>query len=198
MTTILLIRHGEISRQTPHRFVGSLDLPLTPQGREQMERLGRTLASRQIARVLCSPLDRARESADILCRSIGGTAEEVADFKEISLGAWEGLTVDEVKDRFPGCYEARGLNLPGFRPEAGESFTDLLLRVWPAFEKAAGLGHECLAIVAHAGVNQVLLSRILGLPLGQLFKLEQSYGCCNTLCGDDRGFRAQSINCLPS
>lgn len=197
MTTILLIRHGEIARHNPSRFVGSRDLPLTPQGRLQIERLGRTLVSRRISRVLCSPLSRARESADILCRTIGGAAEEVAGFKEICLGNWEGLSVDEVKERFPGCYEARRLNLQGFRPEAGESFTDLLLRAWPAFEEAAGLGDEQVAIVAHAGVNRVLLARILGLPLGQLFKLEQSHGCCNTIHSDERGFRVHSINCLP-
>ena len=195
MSTIYLIRHGEITQSHPRRFVGRQDLPLTDGGREQISRLADILATRSIDRVLCSPLARCMESAGILCSRLGGAPELVPDFCEISLGDWEGLSVDEVRARFPGCYEARGMDLAGFRPSGGESFHDLLHRAWPTFEtvvKAATDGE--VAIVAHAGVNRVLLCRILGLPLENLFRLEQDYGCLNIVRYDGYGFRVENAN----
>jgi probable phosphoglycerate mutase len=60
------------------------------------------------------------------------SVQQVEPFKEINLGAWEGLTVDEVRFRFPGEYEQRGRDMEFFRPESGESFADLAVRSYPA------------------------------------------------------------------
>ena len=128
---------------------------------------------------------------------LGGTPQILPDLREIALGAWEGLTVDEVRNRFPGCHEARGMNLAGFRPQAGESFVDLLSRAWPAFEAVVHGPNERVAIVAHSGVNRVLLCRILDIPLGNLFRLEQNYGCFNAIHHDETGYRIESINSCP-
>ncbi|KAF5033768.1 Histidine phosphatase superfamily [anaerobic digester metagenome] len=53
---------------------------------------------------------------------------------------------------------------------------------------------EPLAIVAHGGVNRVLLCRILGMPLENLFRLEQHYACINVLHAGDGGFRVAAMN----
>jgi broad specificity phosphatase PhoE len=197
MSTLYLIRHGEITQSEPRRFVGQRDLPLTRQGQEQISRLGDVLVSRSIDKVICSPLSRCVESARILCARLGGFPGILPDLREIALGAWEGLSVDEVRDRFPGCYEARGLNMAGFRPQGGESFVDLLRRSWPAFESAVYCTDERVAIVAHSGVNRVLLCRILDIPLGNLLRLEQHYGCFNVIHYDKSGYRVESINSCP-
>jgi probable phosphoglycerate mutase len=194
MSTVYLIRHGEIIQSHPRRFVGRQDLPLTDRGREQISRLADILATRSIARVLSSPLTRCVESADILCSRLGGAPELVPDFCEISLGDWEGLSIDEVRDRFPGRYEARGLDPAGFRPSGGESFHDLLHRAWPAFETVVKAADDGVAIMAHAGVNRVLLCRILDMPLENLFRLGQDYGCLNIVHHDRSGLRVENIN----
>lgn len=198
MSTVYLIRHGEIPQSRPHRFIGQLDLPLTETGREQIARLGKYLASRSIDRILTSPLCRCTESASILAHHLQlETVERMADLREIGMGSWEGLTVDEVRDRFPGEYEARGDYIAGFRPRGGESFADLLNRAWPAFSAATSLDDERLAIVSHAGINRVLLCRILGMPLVHLFTLEQHYGCVNVVHLTHTGFRVEGINTCP-
>ncbi len=197
MSTIYLIRHGEIPQSRPRRFVGGQDLPLTDNGRAQIARLAQTLGDRAIKKILCSTLCRSVESARILALHLGlETAQELSEFREIGLGAWEGLTVDEVRASFPGCYEARGRNIAAFRPEGGESFADLQARAWPAFLAATANEDERLAIVAHAGVNRVLLCRILGMPLENLFLLEQHYGCLNVVHREQAGFRVESINII--
>jgi probable phosphoglycerate mutase len=134
------------------------------------------------------------ESAGIIGAALGVVPETVPDLREIDLGAWEGLTVDEVRERFPGRYEARGRNLAGFRPPGGESFADVQRRAWPAFEAATAEMDEPLAIVAHGGVNRVLLCRILGMPLENLFRLEQHYACINILHAGRDEFRVAVMN----
>ena len=197
MSTIYLIRHGEILQSEPRRFVGQRDLPLTEHGREQISRLSDALVPYCIDKVVCSPLSRCVESAGILCTRFGGVPDVLPNLREIFLGEWEGLTVDEVRDRFPGCYEARGMNLAGFRPQGGESFVDLLNRAWPSFETIVNGPYDRVAVVAHSGVNRIILCRILDIPLGNLLRLEQHYGCLNVIHHDKVGFQVGSINsCL--
>lgn len=194
MSEVYLIRHGEITQSAPRRFVGRTDLPLTDAGCEQMVGVGRFLTCRGVARLLCSPLARCVESACIVGQALGLVPETMPDLREIGLGAWEGLTVDEVRERFPGRYEARGRNLAGFRPPGGESFADVQRRAWPVFELATADADEPLAIVAHGGVNRVLLCRILGMPLENLFRLDQHYACINILHAGEGEFRVTVMN----
>ncbi len=199
MSTIYLLRHGDIAMPFgQHRFVGQLDLALSAQGREQMRMLACHPALQGIERMLTSPLLRCRESAAILSARLGcGAAEVVPGFAEIALGEWEGLTPVEVNNRFPGEYAARGNDLTGFRPVKGESFADVQHRAWPPFEQAAHCGVERLAIVAHAGINRLLLCTILGMPLANLFRLKQDYGCCNIILSNGTEYWVQSLNIGP-
>ena len=195
MTKIFLIRHGEISPFTPRRFIGQTDVMLTDHGREQMFQLSEYLKSFPADRFVCSPLGRCLESCDIL--TAGSEYEIIKDFKEISLGEWDGLTVEEVKKRFPGSYENRGADMGYFRPEGGESFSDLQQRSWPVFDAIARGGDRLVVIVAHAGVNRVLLCRLLGMPLENLFRIEQQYGCLNVINYYDETYRLMSMNWCP-
>jgi broad specificity phosphatase PhoE len=194
MVTLYLIRHGEITEAVPRRFVGQQDLPLTEGGLGQASCLGDFLADKSVGKVVCSPLSRCLETARIICERLDCIPQVSPDLREIALGAWEGLSIAEVKERFPGCYEARGMNLAGFRPMGGESFVDLHQRVWPAFESITHCGEERVAIIAHAGVNRVILCRILGIAFGNLLQLEQDYGCVNTIYHDEKGYSVDAIN----
>lgn len=193
MSEIFLIRHGEITQSSPRRFVGQSELPLTDRGRKQMRQVAKYLADRGLSRLLCSPLSRCVESAGIVGAALGLEPEVVPDLREIGLGVWEGLTVEEVRQRFPGDYEARGRDLAGFRPADGESFADLERRVWAAFEPLSD-SNSPQAIVAHGGVNRVLLCRILGMPLENLFRLGQDYGCVNVVRTGRDGFCVEVMN----
>lgn len=196
--TVYLIRHGEITQFSPRRFVGRTDLPLTDRGRAQMDAVAFFLADRGVARLLCSPLSRCVESATIIGQALGLAPQAVPDLREISLGAWEGLTVDEVRGRFPGSYEARGLDLAGFRPASGESFTDVQGRAWAAFKAILEEESTDVAIVAHGGVNRVLLCRILGMPLENLFRIGQDYACVNVLRPASEALCVVTMNFSPS
>jgi len=192
-----LLRHGEITQSAPRRFVGQIDLPLTDRGREQMRQVADYLAGRGVSRLLCSPLSRCVESAGIVGLALGLRPEIVPDLREIGLGVWEGLTVEEVRERFPGDYEARGRDLTEFCPAGGESFADVQRRAWAAFEVVSKFNSP-QAIVAHGGVNRVLLCRILGMPVENLFRLGQDYACVNVVRTGRDGFCVEVMNFLRS
>jgi broad specificity phosphatase PhoE len=195
LSEIYLIRHGEITQSSPRRFVGQTNLLLTDRGRKQMRQVADYFVGKGVSRLLCSPLLRCVESAEIVGLTLGLRPEVVPDLREIGLGQWEGLTVEEVRERFPGDYEARGRDLAGFRPEGGESFADVERRAWPAFEALSDFKSP-QAIVAHGGVNRVLLCSILGMPLENLFRLGQDYGCVNVVRTGRDGFCVEAMNFL--
>ena len=191
---ILLLRHGRIPQSEPRRFVGQRDLPLDEVGRAQAEGVRAYLAPIPVARVVSSDLCRARETAEIVMAGQGPEIEREPRLREICLGRWEGLSSGEVRGSFPGEYEARGRDMARFRPQGGESFEDLAARAWPAFEALAAATRGVTLVVAHAGVNRVILCRLLGLPLEHLFRLGQDYCCLNLIALHESGPVLERLN----
>lgn len=197
-SSIYLVRHGAVDMPVPRRFLGQTDVRLNDVGRHQARTLAQGLAPVRFARVVASPLQRAVETAVLISGRQSGQIEVVAAFKEIHLGEWEGLSVAEIGQRFPGEYEQRGQALADFRPRGGESFTDLADRCWPAFlDLIRGQPRGPLLIVAHAGVNRVLLSRLLGRPLQQVLAIPQEHCGVNIMTKTPQGLRVVGINLHP-
>ncbi len=181
MKTVYLLRHGETEAISPHRFIGQMEVALTARGRTQMEQLAAFFHDVRIDRLVSSPLGRCLEGAEIIGRFLGVEPELEPSLREIDLGRWEGLTVAQVQERYPGSYEARGRDIAAFRPEDGESFADLRDRVWLTFSAILQGSADKTVIVAHAGVNRVLLCQLLDIPLARLFCLPQEYACLNVI-----------------
>jgi probable phosphoglycerate mutase len=191
---IYLIRHGEIDKPSPRRFLGQNNLPLNAYGIKQAKTLGEQLQGIPFTRVFTSPLQRAVHTAALVSGRPNDALHRVDAFKEIDLGAWEGLSVAEVKDRFPGAYEQRGRDLEHFRPENGESFSDLAARCYPALLELATTCPGPLLVVGHAGVNRVLLSRMRNQPLQQLLDIPQDYCAVNILRWGAQQWNVEAIN----
>ncbi len=182
---ILLLRHGHLAGDASRLFVGQLDIPLDDLGRSQAEAVGRRLRGVSIDRVKASDLSRCQETARLVLQAAGLghlPIEPEPALREIHLGHWEGLSREEVRERFAEEYARRGQDMAGTRPSGGESFEDLARRVWPAFERlVAEVGQGRILVVAHSGVNRVILCRVLGLGVEHLFRLDQDYGCLNVI-----------------
>ncbi|MBU4565331.1 MAG: histidine phosphatase family protein [Desulfarculus sp.] len=191
---IYLLRHGEITQSIPRRFVGRRDLPLTELGRTQAAQWGELLREMRFQAVYTSPLSRCQDTARLAAPGREIVLEP--GWTEISLGEWEGLSVDQVRERFPGEYEARGEELAGHRPQGGESFAQVADRVTPLLEALAD-GPAPVLVVAHSGVIRAGLCRLLGLPLGHLLRLELDYaGLCLVERGP-QGWKLHGFNLLP-
>jgi probable phosphoglycerate mutase len=194
MTRVYLLRHGPLAGDSRERFIGGTDLPLAPEGVEHAEALAGALGGHGIGAVHCSDLARSRQTAEIVARSLGLSATSHPELREVSLGEWEGLLRQEVAARWPDQFAARGRDMDHYRPPGGESFGECLARIWPVWKAVTHTDAKAVVIVAHAGVNRLLLCRILGVPVQNMFRLGQDYGCVNVVDTDRKGARVRLIN----
>lgn len=196
MSTLYLMRHAAIVQHAPRRFIGQADHPLTEEGRCQAMLWCEVLADVPFAAVVASDLARCRETAAIVLGGRDLPIRPEPRLREIALGAFEGLTVEEVRCRFPGAYERRGCDIAGFCPQGGESFADVQARAVAAVAELAPLPGNVL-VVAHGGVNRAILCHALGLDLSRLFRLGQDYCRLNILDLGPDCWRVDAVNLAP-
>ncbi len=194
---IYLIRHGAIDKPSPRSFLGQTDLPLNKEGVRQAQILRQQLQDIPFTTIFSSPLKRAIQTATLVSGMPTAALQQIDAFKEINLGAWEGLSVTEVQARFPGAYERRGQDLEFFRPPRGESFADLAARSYPALLSLVEAYRGPLLVVTHAGVIRVLLSCVQQKPLPQIFTIPQDYCGLNILRYKAKVLKVKAINLSP-
>lgn len=154
--SILVVRHGETAWSREGRHTGRTDVPLTPEGSAQAQGLAATLAGWHPALVLCSPLQRARRTAEL-----AGLRPEVDDdLVEWDYGGYEGRTTGEIRDHEPGWSvwtspDGLGESLAAVGERAGR----VLARCRPVLDSGADV-----VLVAHAHLLRILTATWLGLP----------------------------------
>jgi broad specificity phosphatase PhoE len=170
---LVLARHAESAWNAERRFQGRTDVGLSDAGLAQAAALARAVARRRVGAVYSSPLRRARETAEIVAKERGLTVTLVDDLRELSLGAWEGRTVDDVLAMEADAYRnwrERPYDCP---PPEGEHIADVARRVLPVMELIVSShadGQEAL-VVSHGGVISVYLCHLLGLSPNALWQL---------------------------
>ncbi len=191
---VLLFRHGAVGNTGEKVFLGRTDLPLNADGRRQAEAWKRCIQDRSASRIVTSPLSRTMEFTKIMAGDRAADITISPELSEIDLGDWDGQPMNEIRKTDPASWQARGKNLDRFRPPGGESFEDVQKRVLPAFKKMITPNAPQLIVVAHAGVNRVILCSLLGVPLAHLFRIGQDYACLNVLEAGPRQIRIARIN----
>ncbi|MFN3395562.1 MAG: alpha-ribazole phosphatase [Thermodesulfovibrionales bacterium] len=184
VTTLYLIRHGETEGSDVKRYKGSIDIPLSERGVEQMEQVARYLNRpyNGLKAVYCSPLIRAIRSAEIISEPYGLRPIAVPDLRERSFGIWEGMSFDEIRERYPEEFEAWASNPLKYSPMGGESTLEVRDRVMNALHDIlSNHDAERIAIVAHGGVNRIILCHYMGVPLENIFRIEQDYAAVNII-----------------
>ena len=181
-TTVCLVRHGSVVGAETRRFIGHLDVPLSPLGERQMTRLASRLDTVALDAVYASDLLRARRSAEILAAAHGLRPVAVPALREFAMGRWEGLTAEQIRDLDGAAFAAWMADVPGYQFPDGESLAELAARAWPAFERiVAAHADGTVAVVAHGGTNRMILCRALGLGAERLLALGQDYAGLSVL-----------------
>ncbi len=169
----LLLRHGATELHSGKVIMGRYDARLSAQGKAQMEEMGRRLAGEKLraAALYASPLRRARDSAEIVNRSLGLPIREVEDFSEISLGTWDGRLIEDVKKQWPAEYARRGEFLMSYRfDEGSESFYMVQERVRRALIRLLKEDDSPdILILSHAGVVKCLWGLLQGRDIDWAF-----------------------------
>jgi broad specificity phosphatase PhoE len=152
--TVYLVRHGETEWSKSGKHTGRTDIPLTATGEEDGRKLAARLAGLSFARVLSSPLVRARRTAEL-----AGFAPEIEpDLIEWHYGEYEGRTSAEIRESNPGWLLFRD-GCPG-----GESVADVAARVDRLAAKLKALSGNVLCF-AHGHLLRVLGSRWVNQPV---------------------------------
>lgn len=210
VTTLYLIRHGETEGSETKRYKGSIDVPLSENGIRQVERTAAFVAeqvkasfhSRQLSylrdihekrsddngdtgemkAVYTSNLSRAIKSGEIIAAPHSIAPISIPDLRERSFGIWEGMSFTEIRDRYPVEFNAWAGNPLKYSPVGGESTLDMSHRVIAALDKIISSHNgQVIAIVAHGGVNRIILCHIMGIPFENIFRIEQDFAAVNVI-----------------
>ncbi len=193
--TIFLVRHAEATRiDRQKRYLGQEDPDLSPLGIRQAEKLGQAFRRYPIEAVFTSDLLRAVRTARLIAGGCHCQPEQVRAFREINLGAWDGRTFREIQAEYPEEYRQRGQDTVNYRTPGGESFADLQERVLAAFAEVVRKTNGDCVIVAHAGVNRVLLCHLMRRPLHELFSIPQGHAGINILSEALGSYRVVAVN----
>ena len=161
---VWLVRHGETEWSRDHRHTSYTDLPLTDVGTKVAAQMRERLAGEEFGRVLTSPRERARRTAELA--GFGG-AEVDEDLVEWHYGDYEGITTAEIRESMPG-WSVWTHDTPG-----GEPAGQLAERLDRVVHRLAGTGGRAL-VFGHGHALRALTARWLGLEVGagRLFRLD--------------------------
>ena len=194
---LYLVRHGAVLNLDGRRYIGQFEAPLNERGIEQAWALRNWMDPVVFSAAYCSDLTRSQRTARIVIGQRDIPLTTCPELREISLGDWEGVSFREIAQRNPEAYAARGRDLEHWRPSQGESFGDCRDRVLPAMHRLLEAATGNVLMVGHAGVNRVILSSLLGIPIQNIMSIGQDYGCVNLIEFRDSDVRLRLLNYSP-
>ncbi|MBW2142702.1 MAG: histidine phosphatase family protein [Deltaproteobacteria bacterium] len=179
-TRLYLIRHGQVEGHDLWRFSGHTDVDLTPLGRAQLAAVADGLADETLDAVYASDLKRARYGGELLVRSRNLELKISPGLREHNFGRWEGLTFEEIKELYPEEVRLSREDFVKFRFPGGESRDEFWERIKAANEELLNSHRgQTVAVVAHSGVNRVMLLQAMKAKPESLFSIAQDYACLN-------------------
>lgn len=185
MTELILLRHGETVGQSSIRLYGATDIALSPVGEQQAARAAAALRAHSFSRIVSSPLQRARKTAEIVLAAQASPTEAVAltvlhDLREVDFGAWEGLTWAEVAERDPDNHRIWQQTRPRFNYPSGEARPDFLRRITSAAREIPHASGPTLAVL-HKGVIKAVIAALTGMPYEEATHLPVPLGSLHHL-----------------
>lgn len=191
--TFLLIRHAahvHLDRLLSGRMPG---VALSAEGERQAARLAEALAGARIDRVVCSPLDRTRATADAIAATHGLAAEAMDGLIELDMGDWTGRAIADLHGdpAWTDWNENRG----AARIPAGESMGEAQARIVATLDRLASQADgQVLAVVSHADMIKAAVAHGLGLLLDNLGRFDVSPARVTRMVWGEWGQRLVSLN----
>ena len=196
MTVFYLVRHGEHMLQGRLAAGRTPGIGLSPKGREEAAAVAKRLTSEKIDALYTSPLDRTRETAEIIGGRLGLPARLREDVIELDFGEWTGLSFDQVRadNRWELWRSCRSIAaIPG-----GESWRQVQDRTVNAlFDLRRNHPDETVVVVSHGDVIRAALLFVLGMPLDLYGRIEIGTASISRIRIDESGVRVTGINERP-
>ncbi len=179
---VYLFRHGETANSKEICFNGHFDVALSAKGENQFREWAQVLKSVPLTTIYSSDLERTRSSARLLGEPHQLEPVTHPELRELCFGDWEGLSAAAVEEMYPDQLQERMENIETFQVNGGETFRQLQKRAVPMFQKiVARHPDEQIAMVCHGGVNRMILSHLLEIPIKKIFRIKQEYATLNII-----------------
>jgi broad specificity phosphatase PhoE len=195
---VYLVRHGETlyqGVQSGPAQGGPSPYDLTERGVEQIRALAELFRAVQVDRVVASPLARSFDTASIIAAPLGLDVAVDDDLREITAGSYDGKTGHEIFSEVLAFFSsgATSWDTPYL---GGETYRELRVRAQLFLERAIREpGWTTMVGVAHGGINNALLSVVLGKDESSgLLNVEQDFGCVNVIDHDGERFSLRLLN----
>jgi broad specificity phosphatase PhoE len=196
VTLFYLVRHGEHALQGRLLVGRTNGIGLSPKGRAEAAAAAERLAEEKIDAIYASPLDRTRETAEMIAGRVGLPVAIRDDVIELDFGEWTGLSFDQVRvdqrwGPWQGCRSIA--TIPG-----GESWRQVQDRTVNAlFDLRRCHPDGAVVVVSHGDVIRAALLFVLGMPLDFYHRIEVGTGSISTVRIDDSGIRVSAVNERP-
>lgn len=177
---LIPIRHGETEWNTERREMGHLDSPLTARGVRQAEAIARRLSLVSVQSLYTSDLGRAVQTAEIIGAATGMPIRLEPGLRERDMGAFQGLTPDEITERFPKqIAEYRRVRFHAEVPggESAKERSERSVRVLT--EIASQHTDQTIVVVTHGGFLTGFLEFVLGLAPGNSWRFKKQNASFN-------------------
>jgi broad specificity phosphatase PhoE len=196
MTRFILVRHGQTEWNRNERFRGRADIPLNETGLAQAEATGKRVASEWIpSAIYTSPLSRSVKTAEAIARHFGLAVQVHPGLADIDYGEWQGLSPEEVNQRWPEQIEAwynqpEKAQIPG-----GENLETLRKRAMQTVHELSKTHEgETMVLVGHTVINRIILLGVLGLGNEKFWRIKQDTCAINVFEVEEGEFTLVSLN----
>jgi alpha-ribazole phosphatase len=167
---LYLVRHGQTAASRENRFTGTSDPPLTATGEEMAGAFAKGYAALAWEAIYVSPLLRARQTAEPLCRAAGLAATVEDGLREMAYGDWEGLRLDEAEARWPVEFAYWAADVASRGTPGGETAFAVAARAMRVVEQIRTRHLEGnVLVVSHKATLRIITCALLGLDV-RLFR----------------------------
>ena len=167
-TLLYLVRHAETAWNVERRFQGQMDVPLSSIGHEQAARVADWLAAQQVqfTSIYSSDLRRAADTAQAIADATGIVPTLSPSLRELNCGAWQGLSVFEVEERYPGQLERWREDVRAYALPGGESISQVQRRMCAYLSDiVVGAKGQAIIAVSHGAALSAYIAAINGWDL---------------------------------
>jgi probable phosphoglycerate mutase len=170
MTTVLLIRHASNDYLTQNRMAGWQPIPLNEQGRSEAHALAQRLATVPLDAIYTSPIERARETANIIAQPHQLDVQVHPGLSEVNVGDWTDQTIPDLQNT--DAWKQMLARPFDFRFPNGESNVEVHARIVTTINALAAMHpHQIIALVSHADPIKMALAHYLGMDLNNFNRL---------------------------
>jgi len=195
MSIIYLARHGETEWNKEKIFRGTIDIPLSEQGKKEAVALAEYLKEEQIQFIYSSPLLRAKQTARALAEKFDLEVKIEPGVIDLNFGSWQGKSIEQVKELDPEGFELWEKSPEKIIFPGGESLAQARARAMEALERIAeNHPEEKGVVVSHRVICKLVVLSALGADESGFWRVQQDLACYNILEKTEAGWKVWLLN----